>query len=323
MTRKFFIGLDGGMSKTEAAVINEDGAVLAVTRGPGSAIMGIPSKNACGSLMKNAAAACGRAGVSIADAARWGVGLSGIDFPDEFERQQAAVSEGLGIPPERLTLANDALAALWGATRSAAAAIIQHGSAFTAAYRQEPGSETLFDHLDVGGIFDLRQELVKAVGRMIDGRLTNTGLTDAVLKHYGIENPGAYAEKVFRRRINPQLVLSTPPLIFEAWQQGDPTAAMLVQRAADDYVTAAAAMIKRTQVHDAAVCFGGGLIAQGGAALQALLAEKLQAVCPAAKSGPPRLRPALGAALMAAHAHGLNAAVLFEALVKEKIPCGD
>ncbi|OGP57025.1 MAG: hypothetical protein A2V67_00540 [Deltaproteobacteria bacterium RBG_13_61_14] len=323
MTRTLFIGIDGGMSKTETAVIKEDGAVLAFTRGPGSAIMGIPSKNACGSLLKNATEACRRAGVSIEDAAMWGIGLSGIDSPDEFERQHAAVSEGLGIPPERLKLANDAIAALWGATNAAAAAIIQHGSAFTAAFRKEPGSETLFDHLDVGGMFDIRHELVKAVGRMIDGRLPNTGLTDAVLKHYGIENPDAYAEKVYRRRINLQLLLSTPPLIFEAWRQGDPTAAMLVQRAADDYVTAAAAMIKRTQADDAAVYFGGGLIAQGGEALQALLADKLRAVCPAAKMEPPRLRPALGAALMAAHAHGLNAAVLFDILAKEKIPCGD
>jgi N-acetylglucosamine kinase-like BadF-type ATPase len=320
MTRTLFIGMDGGMSKTEAAVIDENGAVLAFARGPGSAIMGIPSKSACGSLLKNAVEACRQAGVSIADAVRWGIGLSGIDFPDEFERQHAAVAEGLGIPPERLKLANDAIAALWGATRARAAAIVQHGTAFTAAFRPEPGSETLFDHLDVGGIFDLRQELVKAVGRMIDGRLRNTGLTDAVLKHYGIEQPGAYAEKVYRRRINMQLLLSTPPLVFEAWQQGDPTASMLVQKAADDYVTAAAAMIERTQADDATVCFGGGLIAQGGEALQTLLADKLRAVCPAARVELPRLRPALGAALMAAHAHGLDAGVLFDALAEEKLP---
>ena len=112
MTPTWFIGIDGGMSKTETAVINEGGAVLAFTRGPGSAIIGIPSKNACGSLLKNATEACRQAGVSIADAARCGIGLSGIDFPDEFERQQAAVSEGLGIPPERLRLANDAIEGL-------------------------------------------------------------------------------------------------------------------------------------------------------------------------------------------------------------------
>ncbi|HUT55916.1 MAG TPA: BadF/BadG/BcrA/BcrD ATPase family protein [bacterium] len=320
MTRTLFIGIDGGMSKTEAAVINEDGALMAFTRGPGSAIMGIPSKNACGSLIKNATEACRQAGVSIEDAAAWGIGLSGIDFPDEFDRQHAALSEGLGIPPGRLKLANDAIAALWGATNARAAAIIQHGSAFTAAFRGEPGSETLFDHLDVGGIFDIRQELVKAVGRMIDGRLPKTGLLDAALKHYGIELPDSYAEKIFRRRINIQLLLSTPPLIFDAWRQGDPAAAMLVERAADDYVTAAAAMIERTQADDAAVCFGGGVIGEGGEALQSVLADKLRVACSAARVEPPRLRPALGAALMAAHAHGLDPSVLFDALAKEKMP---
>ena len=320
MTRTLFIGMDGGMSKTEAAVVDENGAVLAFARGPGSAIMGIPSKSACGSLLKNAVEACRQAGVSIADAVRWGIGLSGIDFPDEFERQHAAVAEGLGIPPERLKLANDAIAALWGATKAGAAAIIQHGTAFTAAFRHEPGNETLFDHLDVGGMFDIRQELVKAVGRMLDGRLPKTWFTDAALKHYGIENPDAFAAIAFKRRINLHLVLSTPPLIFEAWRQHDPTASLLVERAADDYVAAARAMIERTRADDATVCFGGGLIAEGGEALQALLADKLRTICPGAMVEAPRLKPALGAALMAAHAHGLDASVLFDALMEAKLP---
>jgi N-acetylglucosamine kinase-like BadF-type ATPase len=320
MARKIFIGLDGGMSKTEAAVIDDRGAVLAFTRGPGSAIMGVPSKSACGSLLKNLATACGQAEISLADATSLGLGLSGIDFPAEFERQHAAVSEGLGVQRDRLTLANDAIAALWGATSARAAAIVQHGSAFTAAYRPAPGSETLFDHLDVGGMFDVRPELVKAVARMLDGRLPRTGFTDEALKHWGIEDPEAFAEKTFRRRINPQAVLSTPPLIFAAWRREDPTATMLVERAADDYVTAAAAMIRRTRADDATACFGGGLIAQGAGALQALLADKLRTVCPAARVEAPRLAPALGAALMAAHAHGLDSAVLFDELGEARFP---
>ena len=320
MTPSIFIGIDGGWSKTEAAVIDESGAVLAFTRGPGSAIMGIPSKDAVGSLLRNATEALRQGGIRLTDTAMWGVALNGVDFTDEFDQQHLALSEGLGIPPERLKLTNDAIAALWGATNARAAAVIQHGSGFTAAFRRGPGSEQLFDHLNVGGIFDVRREVVRAVARMIDGRLQATALMDVVLKHYGIEDPEVYAENVFRGRINLQLLMSTPPLIFEAWRQGDSTAAMLVQEAADDYVIAAEAMIQRMQADNTVVCFGGGVIGQGGVALQALLAEKLLAVCPSAGVEPPRLPPALGATLMAAYAYGLDSSVLFDALVKEKPP---
>src|SRR3972149_4007293 len=106
MTRKLFIGIDGGMSKTEAAVISEDGALLALARRPGSAIMGIPSPSACGPLLKSVTEACRQAGIALQDAAAWGIGLSGIDFPEEFDRQHAALCAGLGIPPARLKLAN-------------------------------------------------------------------------------------------------------------------------------------------------------------------------------------------------------------------------
>lgn len=319
MTRTLFIGIDGGFSKTEAAVINEEGALLAFTRGPGSAIRGIPSKDECKSLLERASEACDQAGISIEDAAMCGIGLSGIDFPSEFEGQHARVSESLGIAPERLTLVNDGIVALWGATNAEAAAIVQHGSDFTAAYRNQLGNEVLFGHLNVGGIFDIRQELVKAVGRMIDGRLPYTDFTEAVLKHYGIDYSDEFAEKAYRHHINNKLILSTPPLIFDAWRQGDPTATELVQKAMEDYVTAAEAMIKRMQTDDAVVFFGGGLIDQGGDALQALLADRWRVVCPRVRMDSPRLRPALGAALMAVHANGLDTTVLFDILAKEKI----
>jgi hypothetical protein len=94
----------------------------------------------------------------------------------------------------------------------------------------------------------------------------------------------------------------------------------LVQRTAEDYVTAAEAMIKRTQANDAVVSFGGGLIDQGRDALQALLAGRLRAVCPKVRMDSPRLRSALGAALKAVHANGLDVAVLFDTLAEGKIP---
>src|SRR5205085_1152216 len=101
--------------------------------------------------------------------------------------QRRVLAEKLGIPVRRVTLVNDAVAALWGLTVGPRAVMIQLGTGFTAAWRKRLGKEETFDHLAVGGPFDLRFELPKMVARMLDGREQVTGLKARALRHYGVK----------------------------------------------------------------------------------------------------------------------------------------
>ena len=64
------------------------------------------------------------------------------------------------------------------------------------AYRRRLGAETLFDHLNVGGQFDIRHELVRQVARMTDRRTEVTSLMQSVLHHFGIEDASLMAENM-------------------------------------------------------------------------------------------------------------------------------
>ncbi len=309
------IGLDGGGSKTAGVLISADGSILARAQARGSAILGPPKSKACATLDSVVASLCKQAAVSRADIAWLGLGLNGVDFEDEHPIQHRIISAALSIPPDRFTLVNDGLVALWGASVSPAACIVHHGSGFTAAYRAGYGEECLFNHLDAARIFDMRSALVSLVERMILGMVQTTPLKTKALAHFEIEEESDYASAVFRHTIQQNKMMNTPPLIYQAWLEGDPAAAELVEQAIDDYALAATAMIAKTGRLDAEATFGGGVIACAPPEFWSLLTDHVHRINPNATVKPPDLPASFGAALMAGYHLGLPPKQLFEALL--------
>jgi N-acetylglucosamine kinase-like BadF-type ATPase len=308
------IGIDGGATKTAGVLITSDGRVVARARARGSAIIGPPGSEACATLSSIVDSLCAQAAIARGDIAWLGLGLNGIDFEDELPMQHAALAAALGISPDRFTLVNDGLVALWGASAAPAACIVHHGSGFTAAYRAEHGGERLFNHLDVARVFDMRSALVSLVERMILGMAPPTPLKEKALAHFGITDERKYCEAVFRRLIPRERQLSSLPLIYQAWLEGDPAAVELVRKAVDDYALAARAMIAKTGRPDADATFGGGVIASAPAQFWPLLAARVHDCYPAATVKLPELPAELGAAIMAGYRIGLDPAKLFEEL---------
>lgn len=308
------LGLDGGSAKTAAVIITPAGRVLGQVRGPASAIVGAPSAEASSVLGSIVASLCSQADASLDDIESCGVGLSGIDFDDELPVQQEGMAAALGIPRERIILVNDAIVALWGATEEPAATLFQHGSGFTGAYRARHGKEILFDHLGVASCFDVRQEVISLVARMINGMAEPTPLREKILTHFGVEDEEEYCEAIYRGRVAAERRRNTPPLIFAAWLEGDPAAADLVDGAISDYTRAAKAMIAAIGSPSPDVRLGGGVIAQAPEQFWRSLAAAVKEMHPAVTVKPPDLPPEFGGAVMAGHRAGLDPVRLFQQL---------
>jgi N-acetylglucosamine kinase-like BadF-type ATPase len=314
MTPPLYIGIDGGGSKTLGTLLSGDGVVLARARDGGSSIVGAPNERACTVLAGIKARLCADAGVDPAAIAGIGLGLNGIDFADEYEVQHTALAACLGVARARLTLVNDGIVALWGASPAAASVIVHHGSGFTHAWRTRHGDERLFDHLNVGEAYDLRRALPRLIARMLDGRADATPLLDAALAHYGV--PAAdYPDVLYRRLISREAMVTAPVLVFQHWAAGDPAATALVEDAAADYVLTACTLVAKTGAADSHVAFGGGVINHAPEAFLARLVAGVQAVYPAATVARPRMNPGDGAALMAAHHGGMPTHDLYERML--------
>ncbi|MHB9023021.1 MAG: N-acetylglucosamine kinase [Armatimonadota bacterium] len=314
-----FVGIDGGGSKTTGVLLDGTGLVLARTRTGKSAIVGNPSPESLAVLSSVLQTLCVDAGVSREQVAGIGLGLNGIDFADEYPLQYSALSACFALPNAQLTLVNDGIPALWGASPKEHAAVLQHGSGVTSAYRTGFGMERTFDHLDAGKQFDIRQQLATRVARMVDGRYPATPLKDAVLRHYGIDDEREYAEMLFRQRIPREIFRSATLVAFAAWLEGDPAATELVLAATDDYACTANALIKATGNPACHLAFGGGVIQHAPPAFFELLVERVHARNPEALVTRPLLTSEFGAAIMAAYQAGGDPRLFFQVISEQSL----
>lgn len=313
-------GVDSGFSKTAAVLCDSDGRVLATVREAGCALQGAPSASQRDLLHRLTGELCRQASVERDNITAWGAGLNGIDFPDEFDAQHRSVAAAMGVDPARLHLVNDGIAALWGATGAPAAVMIQHGSGLTSTCRTAAGSERIFDHLDVGRLFDMRQALIARVARMLDGRAARTTLADRLLEHLGIDDPAEYAVRVYRQQVRPDALRNTPPLIYAAWQEGDAAAAELVNDAIEDYARLAGAIARCIDAPAYDIVFGGGCVRYAPVRFWELLESRLR---DAASGGTMRqaiMTPEFGGAVMAGFKAGVDWRRLFERLVEHGRP---
>ncbi|HEY3417961.1 MAG TPA: BadF/BadG/BcrA/BcrD ATPase family protein [Armatimonadota bacterium] len=318
ITEKIFAGIDGGGTKTAGVLLDGAGRILARTRAGRSAIFGDPSPESSAVLASVMQTLCADAGIGRDQVTGIVLGLNGIDFADEYPRQFSMLSACLDAPNAELTLVNDGIPALWGASPEEQAAIVQHGSGITCAYRTAVGQERTFDHLGVGRQFDLRQQVAALVARMIDGRYPATPLKEAVLRHYGIDDEKDFAEQLYRQRIPREIFRTATRAVFASWQDaGDPAATELVHAAADDYACTACVLIAATGDPRCHLAFGGGVIHHAPAAFFDVLVERVHAKYPETRVTRPRLTAEFGAAIMAAFRAGENPRTLFQTITEQ------
>lgn len=308
-----FIGLDSGGAKTAGVLCNAQGQVLARARDVGAPIIGLPDQAFYAVVEPMIANLCSQAQVALAEVSHVAFGLSGVDYPDEQAQQHRLIARRLGLDG-RLTLVNDGVVALWGASPAQRSALVQHGSGITTAHRDGYGAEAIYDSIDVAEVFDLRRAAIALTARMIDGRAPATGLRDLVLAHCGVKAPD-FAAWFFREPAAKARRASIAPVVFGAWREGDVAATQIVEQAVADYVLTAQAMTATMQ-GPFEIAFGGGVINQGGPALQDLLRTRLAAACPNAVQVPVALPPEDGAAVLAAFQVGLPPRPLFDALAQ-------
>ncbi len=136
---RIFLGVDGGSSKTHAALVDETGALLGFGRG------GVANQHTDGrenGLKQIAAAvhmALEAAHISPQDVELGCFCLAGADFPEDFRILQAAL-EGLGLA-RKVVVKNDTAAGLRSGSSRSWGVVIICGTGFNAAGRGRDGKE--------------------------------------------------------------------------------------------------------------------------------------------------------------------------------------
>jgi N-acetylglucosamine kinase-like BadF-type ATPase len=302
MSGRLVLAVDGGNSKTDLALLREDGAVLALVRGGNSSPHHLGLDGTIAMLEGLHAEARARAGLD--GDARAAVGhllLAGLDLPVEEERLHAAVD---GRWADRLSVGNDTFAVLRAGTERGWGVAVVCGAGINCVGVSPDGRHARFPALgsitgDWGGGYDVGLAAVSAAARSEDGRGPKTTLERAVPAYFGLETPTALAEAIHRRQIPQRRVIELPPVVF-AEAEHDAVAAEIVARLASEVATFAHVALRRLELEDepAELLLGGGLLQSADGMLAAAIEAELREVAPVLRVHKARSAPIVGAALL-------------------------
>jgi N-acetylglucosamine kinase len=230
----YFLGLDGGGTKTQATLIDGTAREVArATSGPsnyhsiGQETMQTSLQAAMRQVLKQAA-------VTWDDVGAIGLGMAGIARPHDFQVVRALLAEI--APPTRLAITHDAEAALVGGIgrRHGAALIAGTGAiAYAVNARGQTRRADGWGYLlgDEGSGYWIGREALRATARACDGRDPPTLLQNAILAELGLNVCDELVHRVYETDLAVPQIAALAPAVLAAARQGDAVALDILQRA--------------------------------------------------------------------------------------------
>jgi N-acetylglucosamine kinase-like BadF-type ATPase len=325
------LAIDGGNSKTDVALVAEDGTLLASLRGPGASQEDYGVDGAMrilDGLVREVAAKAGIPGDGLV-ARHTSACLAGCDLPVEEESLTAAVRAqgwsatavamndtfavlraGLPAPPgQGLHEEADGSAAGWPGVAVTCGAGIN-------CVAVAPDGRT-FRYLalgeltgDWGGGWGLAQAIMWHAMRGSDGRGPATALGAGVATHFGLPAISDVAIAVHQGRLGEADLITMVPVLFRAAASGDPVARSLVARQATEVCVMAVTAMRQLGLPAAGtvIVLGGGLLQAGDPLMSREVKDRFAVDAPGAILRVADIPPVAGAALIGLDHLGLRGA---------------
>ncbi len=292
------IAVDGGNSKTDLAVVRDDGAVLAFVRGGMSSPHHI-GLDGCVDLLQGLVDETGLR--DTADVAE--VLLAGLDFPSE----EQALLDALAVRgwARQIAVGNDTFAVLRAGTERGWGVAVVCGAGINCVGVAPDGRHARFPALgaisgDWGGGYDVGLAALGAAARSEDGRGPVTRLEQAVPAYFGKRTASELGEAIHLGEVPHRRLVELAPVVFDE-AATDPVAAGLVDRLAGEVVAMAEVALRRLDLagQPVEVLLGGGLFQRADSALVDAIRIALSAIGPAITVRATAAPPIVGAALRA------------------------
>jgi len=298
---KLALAVDGGNSKTDLALVDEDGSVRSLVRGPLSS----PHHLGLDGCLEVVEQLLREAGLdpsgAVADVGAFLV--AGVDFPNEERALQEALA-GRGWTAKTI-VGNDTFAVLRAGTERGWGVAVVCGSGINCVGVAPDGRHARFPALgaitgDWGGGYDVGMAALSAAARSEDGRGPKTSLEQTVPAHFELERPRDVAEAMHVGELPVRRVIELAPLVLGS-ANDDAVAAEIVDRLAGEVVALARAALTRLDLTraPAEILLGGGLMQAGDGRLVDAIAAGLREVGPDLAVRRTAQPPIVGAALLA------------------------
>ncbi|MFH9211475.1 N-acetylglucosamine kinase [Streptomyces globisporus] len=297
------VAIDAGNSKTDVALIGEDGTVLATARGGGfqPPVIGVEAAvDVLAGVLERAVAELPAPPVLSGHVSAC---LANADLPvEEAELAAALESRGWGSSVE---VRNDTFAILRAGVDEPRGVAVVCGAGINCVGMTPDGRTARFPAIgrisgDWGGGSGLADEALWFAARAEDGRGEASELARALPRHFGLDSMYGLIEALHRGVVPSARRHELTPVLFATAEAGDPVAAALVKRQAHEVVAMAAVALDRLGLleEEVPVLLGGSVLAARHPQLNDRIAALLAARAPKAEVRVVSEPPVLGAALL-------------------------
>jgi len=303
---KYYLGVDGGGSKTYALISDERGNIVGKGHS-GNGNHQIDREEARRNIRESVEMALRQAKLSP-DAIEFAYfGLAGADREADFAILRPMIAE-LGFPGHEIVC--DTMIALRAGTDLPYGVVLICGTGTNSAGKNPRGESWQcggFDYLfgDFGGGGSLCIEVFRSVIRAWDGREKATLLTQLLLDELGYGSVQEMYDDYLDGQKSPPLQIAK--LLFTAALQGDDVALAVIRKQGEELGKSAQAVIRRLRMERDAfnVVLAGSILTRGeGDLIRAYIDKAVRETAPGASVVKLRVEPVVGAVWLAMEAGG-------------------
>ncbi len=298
-----YIGIDGGGSKTNCVLCDDDLKIIYKTQSGPSNFLTIGTDIVSETVLNLLNDCCKSQNISLSQISNIVLGTTGAGREKDAKNLVDAVykkAQSKNLKLNSFNVVSDARIALEGAFSSLPGSILIAGTGSIMFGKDKEGNIHRvggFGRLigDEGSGLIIGKKGLNIVSKSFDGRGKNSLLTNKLETQFGITNQSELISKVYNDELSIQQIA---PLVFEAATEGDELCKNILDEETNELILHIAAMNNKLHEEKMKLVFIGGLITNDNLYSQ-MLKEKINLFTPNVILQNPDFPPEIGAVIMA------------------------
>ena len=297
------VGVDGGGSKTEAIILDNDLRVIGEGRAGPSNPLRVGLTSAAAAVREAIDNACAAAKIRRSDLESAEVGLAGARRHELRERMREML---LPLGVRDIEVVTDADIALYGATDGAPGLVVIAGTGSICCGINARGKKFCAGGWgplagDEGAGAWIARRALRAIAYASDGRGPQTLLTELACNYFHVSTADDLTTAIYAPTITNERIAGFGKDVVEAANRKDPVAEHIILEGGAELGLAAVAVIRNLQMEreEFQIAVVGGVFRASGEMILKPLKAEVAKVAPRAYFEPPHFSPAVAAARMA------------------------
>ena len=302
-SHQLYLGVDGGGTKTQVALMNEAKEIVAEGFAGPSNPLRVGVETAVSNIAKAVNEAFDEHGFSRGDIVAATLGLAGVRRQDIRERVKASFVEKLKI--KKTLVITDAEIALFGTTLGKAGLVVIAGTGSICLGKDDDGKIAIAGGWgplagDEGGGIGIAEAALHSVAKASDGRGMPTSLSERASEYFRASGPENLIVAIYSPQMDNSRIAGFARLVVDTALEGDKIAVEILKEAGFELGLAAYAVIKKLNLARRRVPIGCvGSIFNAGEILTVPMLQTIHTLAPKAFLTEPKMFPSEAAALMA------------------------